>query len=124
MLGKDINSIHKILFPKGNKLEEDWNIISHEISENLKIEAIFEEIKKSLSYIIENSQFSDDIFSFTIIYSLDNIANENEPINRPTRAPGEYVYLFYVEKPRVSCYNRAQAARDAPNTRTIHCCRE
>ena len=80
LLGKDIKSIHEILFSKENKLEEDWNIISHEISENLKIEAIYEKIKKSLSDNINKSQFSDDIFSFTIIYSLDHIANETENI--------------------------------------------
>ena len=52
LLGKDIQSIQKILFSKENKLEEDWNIISYEQSENLKIEAIFEKIKNLLNFIL------------------------------------------------------------------------
>ena len=94
LLGKDIKSIQQklglfkeeIKNQKENepiiRLENDWNIYSHEISKDLDIKKIFTTIKESLSKIIEDSSFSNGnfIFSFTIIYSLDNLANEKENI--------------------------------------------
>ena len=64
----------------GNKIENDWNIVSYEITKDIEIKEIFMKINDSLSEIIDNSSYSDDIFSFTIIYSLEEFINEKENI--------------------------------------------
>ena len=108
LLGKDIKSIQQklglfkeeIKNQKENepiiRLENDWNIYSHEISKDLDIKKIFTTIKESLSKIIEDSSFSNDIFSFTIIYSLDNLANEKENIQNFLNIILDKVTTFYL----------------------------
>ena len=63
-----------------NTNENDWNIFSFELTECVEIEEIFIKIKNILTEKIDNSSYSDDTFSFTIVYSLDDFSKEKKNI--------------------------------------------
>lgn len=80
LIGKNAKLIEKCLELQKEKdlkkIENFWNISSFEIDNN--ISKVFEEIIQTLEDKIED--YSDNIFSFTIIYSLDNLNEDKENI--------------------------------------------
>ena len=57
---------------KENKLENDWNIFSFEIKDNNQVE-IFGKIMKKIEEIKKKASYSNEIFSYTIIFSVNKI---------------------------------------------------
>ena len=86
IIGKKINKIIKELglFKEKNKekLENNWIISSYNINNNEEIEQIYNKIITNINDMKEKSDFSEEIFSYTIIYSLDDLKkNKNEKDN-------------------------------------------
>ena len=57
---------------KENKLENDWNIFTYEIKDNNQVE-IFGKIMKKIEEIKKKASYSNEIFSYTIIFSVNKI---------------------------------------------------
>ena len=86
IIGKNTDKIAEKLdlFKERNKekLENRWYISSYNINNNEEIEKIYNKIIKNINDMIEKSDFSEEIFSYTIIYSLDDLKkNKNEKDN-------------------------------------------
>ena len=83
LIGKEIEEIKKeldILKSENNpnKLENRWHILSCNVNNEDSIEEYFNEIILNIIDIKDKSIYSDETFSFTIIYSLDEIkVNKN-----------------------------------------------
>lgn len=86
IIGKNTDKIiEKLdLFKENNKekLENRWYISSYNINNNEEIEQIYNKIITNINDMKEKSDFSEEIFSYTIIYSLDDLKkNKNEKDN-------------------------------------------
>ncbi len=86
IIGKNTDKIvEKLdLFKEKNKekLENRWIISSYNINNNEEIEQIYNKIITNINDMKGKSDFSEDIFSYTIIYSLDDLKkNKNEKDN-------------------------------------------
>ena len=86
IIGKNIDKIIKELglFKEENKekIENRWYISSYNINNNEEIEQIYNKIIANINDMKEKSEFSEEIFSYTIIYSLDDLKkNNNEKDN-------------------------------------------
>ena len=66
---------------KENKLENDWNIFTYEIKDNNQVD-IFDKIIKKIEEIKKKSSYSDEIFSYTIISSVNEIKEGKKNIKK------------------------------------------
>lgn len=66
---------------KENKLENDWNIFTYEIKDNNQVD-IFDKIIKKIEEIKKKASYSNEIFSYTIIYSVTEIKEGKKNIKK------------------------------------------
>ena len=64
-----------------NKFENDWNIFSFEIIENKEVD-IFDKIIKKIEDIKRKASYGNEIFSYTIIFSVNEIEKEKKNIKK------------------------------------------
>ena len=81
IIGKNIDKIKEKLGllknPKKDTLENRWQIIPYNILNDEDNENVFNKIITNINDIKAKSEFSDETFSYTIVYSLDKIKIDN-----------------------------------------------
>jgi hypothetical protein len=78
LIGKNVEQIKDELgLVQGeNKIENLWNIISYEKKDKNDMDSIINKLIDSIKKNIEDSGYSKKIFSYTIIYSLEDYTEE------------------------------------------------
>ena len=105
LIGRNVELIKQrlgLIEDKNNKkIENNWNIHSHEIKEN-NINKVFQNITTSLSSIIDE-EYEKKTFNFTIIYSLDELNEDKKKENIINlfksimeKSPDSYYQPFFI----------------------------